>query len=158
MAAAATRPNPHPAYVKFSACVGVGTGRGNSRKNEVAGASSVTKHSSAENAEACRRNQRKNPRMNNEPQSGHEDEKVDEQDGEDAPLLEENHENQARNNEIHTLKMGRQGRRQQVRLRIAKMIKKSEDIAEDQSKHLQKATELEDEDDSPPSEGEDKKK
>jgi hypothetical protein len=38
------------------------------------------------------------------------------------------------------------------------MIKKSEEIAEDQSKHLQKATELEDEDDSPPSEGEDKKK
>ena len=43
-------------------------------------------------------------------------------------------------------------------LRMAKMIKKSEELAEDQTKLLQKATELEDEDDSPPSEGEDKQK
>ena len=56
----------------------------------------------------------------NEPQSGHEDENVDEKDGEDAPLLEEK-ESQLRINEIHTLKMGRQ----QQRLRMAKMIKTS---------------------------------
>ena len=44
-------------------------------------------------------------KSSNEPQSGHEDENVDEKDGEDAPLLEEK-QSQLRINEIHTLKVG----------------------------------------------------
>ena len=92
-------------------------------------------------------------KSSNDSQSGHEDENVDEKYGEDAPLLEEK-QSQLRINEIHTLKMGRQ----QQRLRMAKMIKTSEELAEDQTKLLQTATELENEDDSPPSEGEDKQK
>ena len=45
-------------------------------------------------------------KSSNEPQSGHEDENVDEKDGEDAPLLEEKQSQLLRINEIHTLKVG----------------------------------------------------
>ena len=93
-------------------------------------------------------------KSSNDSQSEHEDENVDEKYGEDAPLLEEKQSQLLRINEIHTLKVGRQ----QQRLRMAKMIKTSEKLAEDQTKLLQTATELENEDDSPPSEGEDKQK
>ena len=92
-------------------------------------------------------------KSSNDSQSEHEDENVDEKYGEDAPLLEEK-QSQLRINEIHTLKVGRQ----QLKLRMAKMIKTSEKLAEDQTKLLLTATELENEDDSPPSEGEDKQK
>ena len=68
--------------------------------------------------------------------------------------MEEKQSQLLRINEIHTLKVGRQ----QQRLRMAKMIKTSEKLAEDQTKLLLTATELENEDDSPPSEGEDKQK
>ena len=44
-------------------------------------------------------------KSSNEPQSGHEDENVDEKDGEDAPLLEEKQSQLLRINEIHTLKV-----------------------------------------------------